>query len=197
MIYAALALTLLLARLALLGAAHVVPSPYDPVRHAVSDYAIGPTRPLTTAMSLVTAVAWWALAAAAWQLLPAWSYMRPAVVMLVALGVLSVLVVAAPTDLEGERRTPRGLLHYGVAIASFALAYSLTGDVTRLAEHLGWGPLAAALTVLHWIALVSLVLVCAGLAIPRVRAVFGLVERVFLVAIAVFYAVFAAGLLLT
>lgn len=50
MIAAALALALLLGRLALLGAVHVVPSPYDPVRHAVSDYALGPTRRLAIAV---------------------------------------------------------------------------------------------------------------------------------------------------
>ena len=43
-VFAVIALVLGVARLAIFIALHFVRSDYNPVRHAVSDYAVGPTR---------------------------------------------------------------------------------------------------------------------------------------------------------
>lgn len=189
-----LAAAFFLVRLALMVTLHVVASPYNPVRHAFSDYAVGPTRRLTMAASLVNAVCWATLAAAVYVAAPEWSYRTVATVMLVGLTVLSVVVIALPTDVEGSRLTRRGIAHYVVAIATFALAYSLTGDASRLIEAAGPAWAGTTLTVLHWITLVGLIGLCAGLVLPKIRPFFGLLERVFLFAIAVFYLLFGVAL---
>lgn len=182
-------------RLCLFGALHVVPSGYNPIRHAVSDYAVGPTRRLSTAMTWTTVLTWLSLAAAVLVALPAWNYRTTAALMLVALGVIFAVLPFVPTDLEGTRRTPRGLLHYALAIAWFAIAYSLTGDVSRYEAAQWGGVLGGAGVTLHWAALISLIALIGALVIPSLRRFFGLAERVFIIAISVFFLVLALGLL--
>lgn len=195
MIFALPAATCFAVRLAALIGLHLVPSPYRPITHAVSDYAVGPTKRLAALASWVTTIGWFTLALAVWTRLGDWAYRPVATGMLIALGLLSITVVFVPTDLEGERRTLRGTLHYLVAIASFALAYSLTGNASRYATAAGWG-LAPALDTLHWIALAGLIALCAALVIKPLRRVFGLCERVFLLAIVLFYVAFSLGIVL-
>ena len=55
---AAVALVLGVARLAMFIALHLVPSDYNIVQHAVSDYAVGPTRRLATTITWTSAVSW-------------------------------------------------------------------------------------------------------------------------------------------
>lgn len=195
MIFALPAATAFAVRLAALIGCHLVPSPYRPVTHAVSDYAVGPTKRLAGTASWAASIGWFALAVTVWTRLGAWSYRPVATGMLIALGLLSIVVVFVPTDLEGAPRTLRGRLHYLVAIASFGLAYSLTGDLSRYASDAGWG-LSPALTALHWIALAGLITLCATLVIAPLRTVFGLCERIFLFAITGFYLLFALAVLL-
>ena len=72
-VFAAVALLGFVARLGLLVALHLVPSPYSMVEHAVSDYAVGPTRRLTTIAGAVTTLAWASLALAVWTGLESWN----------------------------------------------------------------------------------------------------------------------------
>lgn len=168
----------LLVRLHLTGARH-------PIREAVSDYGVGPTRRLFEAMGLAATAGWWLLALGVWLGYPHWSDRGMASVLLAVIGLTTLLIRFVPTDLEGERLTPRGAIHYGLAIVQFALAYDLMGNVTRLRGD-------ALSHVLHPIALVSLVGLCVCL-LPRLRRYFGLFERVFLVTVAVFYLAFAVA----
>ena len=182
-----LALILTAVRFALFVRLHTVESPYSPVRHAVSDYAVGPTRRLATATTWLTSATWLALAGAAHGL-RGWDYSGAATVLLLILAAIFAILPAFPTTLEGQRLTPMGAAHYALAIGWFAIAFSLAGDIRRLIAPEG-GVVAAAL--------VSLVaLVCAML--PRFRSrCFGLPERAYLVSIGLFYAVFAAAILVT
>lgn len=164
-----------LARLHLTGDRH-------PVRDAVSDYGVGPTRRLFDSMGLAATLGWWFLALGTWFGYPTWSDRGFVCVALAVVGLTTAVMRFFPTDLVGERPTARGLIHYGLAITQFALAYSVMGNVTRLLGD----PISP---VLRWIALVSLVGLCVCL-IPRLRrslGVFGLFERVFLVSMACFY----------
>lgn len=184
------AAALLLGRLGLFVALHKT-SDRHPVREAVSDYGVGPSRRLFSAMGTLQAAAWLALALGTWFTFPAWSYRGTAVLMLVALGVLGAALLFVPTDLEGEQLTRRGLLHYLIAILGFGLSYSLTGDISRMMTT-GAGLLVA----LHWVALISLILLCVCL-VPRLRRWFGLFERIFLVAITLFYLTYAIAAILS
>lgn len=125
-----------------------------------------------------------------------WDYSGAATVLLLILAAIFAILPAFPTTLEGQRLTPMGAAHYALAIGWFAIAFSLAGDIRRLIAPEG-GVVAAAANGLYCAALVSLVaLVCAML--PRFRSrCFGLPERAYLVSIGLFYAVFAAAILVT
>jgi hypothetical protein len=193
-LFAVIAAALFLARLALFVALHVVPSDYDPVRHAVSDYAVGRTRTLCTAMTWTTALAWAALAVAVVG--ASWDEKAEVLWQLVPLVALFVALPFLPTDLEGQRTTTVGRLHLLAAIAWFALSYSLTGNFSRyLADA---RVLGTALVVLHWVALASLVALVASLVVrPLRRRAFGISERVFIVAINLFFLLASVGLATT
>ncbi|WP_432510510.1 DUF998 domain-containing protein [Kineococcus sp. SYSU DK001] len=182
---------LMLTRLGLLAALHVVPSDYSPVRHAVSDYAVGRTRRLATAMTWTAAAAWAGLAATVAIALPTWEHQRSTTTWLLVLAVLFAALPHLPTDLEGARRTRVGTLHLVVAVAWFAISYSLTGTFADLFEGTTLGD---ALRVLHLVAAVSLTCLVVALVVPHLRRrAFGLSERVFLVAIAVSYLLVTIG----
>lgn len=76
-----LALILTAIRFILFIRLHTVESPYSPIRHAVSDYAVGPTRRLATATTWLTSATWLALAGAAHGL-RGWDYSGTATVLL-------------------------------------------------------------------------------------------------------------------
>ncbi|GAB3565090.1 DUF998 domain-containing protein [Spelaeicoccus albus] len=183
------------ARLFLFAALHVVPSAYNPLTHAVSDYAVGPTRHLSTAMTWTTVLTWLSLAAAVSVVLPSWEYHGTATALLLTLAIIFAVLPFVPTDLAGAKRTPRGILHYVLAIAWFAIAYSLTGDTSRYMAT-SWGGISGSAAVaLHWIALISLIALIAALVVPTLRRYFGLAERVFIAAISVFFLIAAIALL--
>jgi hypothetical protein len=177
---AVVAAALFLVRLGLFVALHLVRSDYNPIEHAVSDYAVGPTRRLSTASTWITAVAWAALAGAVDD--------GSTRLWLLILAAIFLALPFIPTDLEGARRTAIGRIHYLAAIAWFAISYSLTGTFVRQYD-------VAVLTVLHWIALVSLIaLVVAVVVRPLRRRFFGISERIFLVSINLFYLAVAIAL---
>ena len=98
---AAVALVLGVARLAMFIALHLIPSDYNIVQHAVSDYAVGPTRRLAAAVTWTSAV-FWAVLAGAVTLGPP----TPEKGVALWLAVLAVIFAALPflpTDVEGSR----------------------------------------------------------------------------------------------
>lgn len=190
--FAAVSLACWVARLVLLVVLHARPTGYHPVRHAVSDYAVGPTGPLAARLSWVTAVGWLAFACAATLWFPAGGDRLFVVVCSITLGVLGFVMPLVPTVLEGQRLTRRGLLHYVLAIASFALAYAAMGNVVRVLAPAA-PAVGGVLGAVSWVALVSLVGVCVTLVGPG-RRVFGLVERAYLASVLVFYGLAAAAM---
>lgn len=183
-ILALIAAIALVVRLGLLVALHVMRSDYNVVEHAVSDYAVGPTSRVATAMTWVTALSWAALAGAVFAGPGDWDGQRSAIAQLAMLALIFFALPYTPTDVEGRARTRVGVIHYILAVAWFALSYNLSGDFTRL-----WAgePVGGVLNVLHWVALVSLIILIIGLLPPLRRRIFGLAERVFIVTISVFY----------
>lgn len=194
-VFAVVALVLGLARLAMFIGLHVHASDYDPVRHAVSNYAVGRTRPLSSAMTWATGGMWLALAVAVGLGFPQWSDRIGVVACLAVLALLFAALPLLPTDLEGERPTRIGRLHLLAAIAWFALSYACMGNFARLLQEPP--AIGATLVVLSWVTLVSLILLIAALLIkPLRRRLFGLFERAFLVAVNLFYITVSAGILL-
>ena len=120
---------LVLTRLGLLTALHLVPSDYCPVHHAVSDHAVGRTRRLSTAMTWAGAAAWAGLAGTVATALPAWEHQTAATTWLLVLAALFLALPHLPTDLEGDPRTRIGTLHHLAAVAWFpiGLVTSLPG----------------------------------------------------------------------
>ncbi|SDS21733.1 DUF998 domain-containing protein [Microlunatus soli] len=190
---AGLTALLVVARLVIFVALHFARSDYNVVEHAVSDYHVGRTRRLATAMTWLTAASWATLAVCVAAGFPGAADRGSMLAQLIALVVIFVVLPFLPTDVEGSRRTVIGILHYLAAIAWFALAYSLTGNFTRLITHPTG--LATTLGILHWIALVSLIaLIVALLLKPLRRFAFGIAERIFLLTIGVFYAITAIAI---
>lgn len=197
-LFATVALVLGLARLVLFIALHRVESDYNIVEHAVSDYAVGRTRALSSVMTWTTAGMWLALALAVGEAFPDSEDLATVRIFLFVLAVIFVVLPFLPTDVEGEEVTLIGRLHLLAAVAWFALAYAGMGDLVDVLESLVVDPIGAALVVLSWVALVSLVTLVAALVIrPARRYAFGISERVFLVAVNLFYVEVALALLTT
>lgn len=195
-LFAALALALGLARLVLFIALHRVESDYNVVEHAVSDYAVGRTRTLSSVTTWVTAGMWLALALAVGSAFPDSGDLDTVRIFLFALAAIFVVLPFLPTDVEGEEVTLIGRLHLLAAVAWFALAYAGMGDLVDVLKPLVADPLGAALVVLSWVALVSLIALVAALVIrPARRYAFGISERIFLVAVNLFYVDVALAIL--
>lgn len=192
---AAATAVLILARLAIFVALHVVHSDYNAVEHAVSDYHVGGTRKLATLMTWLTAASWATLAVCIITGFGPDGERTSILIQLAALVVIFLVLPFLPTSLEGQKLSAVGAMHYLAAIAWFALAYSLTGNFLRaIGQSAG---LSGPLQVLHVIALVSLVALIAALIIkPARRYVFGIAERVFLVAISLFFLLASVAIML-
>ena len=192
---AGLALVLGVARLAMFIALHLVPSDYNIVQHAVSDYAVGPTRRLATAVTWTSAV-FWAVLAGAIALGPP-TPEKGVALWLTILAVIFAALPLLPTDVEGQPTTLIGRLHLVAAIAWFAIAYSCMGNIVRLLAPLAPQGLVSFLGATRWVTAAALIALVTALVIRRLRPyAFGISERIFLLAVYVFYLGTAAGILL-
>jgi hypothetical protein len=132
------AAALFLVRFILFVVLHFVRSDYNIVNHAVSDYAVGRTRWLFSAMTWLTALASVSLAIGVGVGLPHWPDAVGVIVCLVILAVIFVILPFIPTDIEGQGRTKTGIVHYVGAIVWFALAYAIMGNFVRLIHNQAW-----------------------------------------------------------
>ena len=191
---AAVALVLGVARLAMFIALHLIPSDYNIVQHAVSDYAVGPTRRLATAITWTSAV-FWAVLAGAVVLGPP-TPEKGVALWLTILAVIFAALPFLPTDVEGQPTTLIGRLHLVAAIAWFAIAYSCMGNIVRLLTPLAPQGLVSFLGATRWVTAAALIALVTALVVRRLRPyAFGISERIFLLAVYVFYLGTAAGLL--
>jgi hypothetical protein len=160
---------------------------YSLVGHAVSDYGVGPSRRLFMIYGLTGIIAAIVLGVA---VLVDGRFPTRGGVYLLIMAALRLGVLTFPTDLEGQRLTGTGRLHYVFAIASFALAYMAIDVLNPIALPIAADWTSLVLGGLYWIVAASLagVVICL---IPALRRVFGLVERLFLVSVMLWSAVFA------
>jgi hypothetical protein len=184
-----------LAYLAAFVALHVLPTGYNPVRHAVSDYAVGRYATVFRAALYASSVGGLGLAFALMlgvgsPPLTAWDLAYLLLIPLFRIG-MSLF----PTSLEGEPLTRTGAWHYVCAIAAFTFTYLVLSDTTSLLQRLARGSwLRDPLGWCGWVVAPALFLVVVTM-LPRLRRVFGLCERLFLVTTNVWF-VLAAVLLI-
>jgi len=160
---------------------------YSPVTHAVSDYGVGPTKHLFNVYGLVGCAAAVLLVVA---LLVDGRFPMRGSIYLAIVAALRVGVLAFPTDLEGQKLTRVGKLHYLFAIASFALLYMAIDVLHPAAVTLFAQTPVTVLTALKWVVTWSLIGVVVCLA-PPLRKIFGLVERIFLLSTMMWLGMFA------
>jgi hypothetical protein len=128
-----IALVAVSAQLALLVALHVLPTKYDPVRDAISDYGVGDYRGWFWAQLVAGALACTSVAIALTGLHP---YVPTVVVVLLfANAAARLLMPAFPTDQPGSRfETVKGKIHMVLAVVAFAsVAAAATATRSRQA----------------------------------------------------------------
>ncbi|MFD3930203.1 DUF998 domain-containing protein [Streptomyces sp. NPDC058614] len=179
--FAILGLIGLIGYLGIFVALHVLPTGYHPIPHAVSDYAVGQYGSLFRVGLLVSSLGVLFLAIGLTLDPGAPPLAVSQLVFLYLVPAMRLGMALFRTDLEGEKLTPTGRLHYLFAIAAFAFTYAaISGMTPRLTSVSPWQSADGLLSALQWIALVSLVLLVVTL-LPRLRTIFGLFERAFLV----------------
>jgi Protein of unknown function (DUF998) len=162
-------------------ALHVLPTGYDPIHHAVSDYGVGPYSRWFTIGLWSSAVSVLALAVGLRIGVGSPPLADRDLVFLGLITLARVGMSAFPTNLEGERFTRTAVVHYVFAILAFTFTYLA---ISHLTSSLGvikpWHSFAQPL---HWlVGLVELALAAVVVTIFRpLRTVFGLFERIFLV----------------
>lgn len=159
---------------------HILPTGYNPIRDAVSDYAIGRYRAWFWVFAAAGAVSGLALAIALARSDPP----KPAltVAMLLLSGAARLLIPLFPTDQSGSRfQTAKGTIHMVLAVtifASIAVAASNLGGT--LGHESAWHAVRGLVDGwLPWV--ITGTAIATGLAIggPRLRRIFGLVERLY------------------
>jgi hypothetical protein len=163
----------------LLVTLHVLPTKYDPVHDAISDYGVGEFRGYFWAQLVAGGSACIALALSLGSLHPFVPTL--AVVMLVANGAARFLMPAFPTDQSGSRfQTAKGRVHMLLALVAFggvaAAATSLGGLPSHYAD---WQGAKSLIDTLGWVVLAGAIACALALVGPRLKRIFGLIERLF------------------
>jgi hypothetical protein len=112
---------------------HALPTGYNPIRDAVSDYAIGRYRSLFWTFTTAGAISGLTLAIALARSHPPKPTLTVAMLLLSAAA--RVLIPVFPTDQSGSRfQTPKGTIHMVLAVAIFA---SIAVAASNLGNTLG------------------------------------------------------------
>jgi hypothetical protein len=158
---------------------HLLPTGYDPVRDAVSDYGVGRYRGWFWLQAVAGGVGCLALAIALAQLHPFTP--TQAVIALIAATVARFLIPFFATDQDGNRfQTPHGTIHMILAVIAFGgLVWAATGLWSTLTHYPAWHGVEGALTIIPWIMLGSVIAVVLAIRGPRLKPFFGLFERLF------------------
>jgi len=160
---------------------HVLPTGYNPLRDAVSDYGIGRYRAWFWAQAVAGAVAGLALAIALAETTPAVPSL--VVVMLLVSVVARLMIPVFPTDQGGSRfQTLPGTIHMILAIVIFASLIVAASKLAGTLEHeAAWQGVKGWITTLPWVMTGSAIGVLVGLRAPRLKLIVGLIERLFYV----------------
>jgi hypothetical membrane protein len=153
--------------------------------HAVSDYGVGKTARLFQYYVLAGCIAAPLLA---WQVLSARNPGYPAAVsvylVLVAVGRFGIGLF--PKDPYGAARTRTGQIHRAATLLAFCCTFMAISEATPILAATEIGEMSRALTVLkHFVAAGFIAVIMTGSA--SLRPFFGLAERVFLFASAVWF----------
>jgi hypothetical protein len=158
---------------------HLLPTGYDPVRDAVSDYGVGPYRGWFWLQAIAGGVGCLALAIGLAQLHPFTPVQ--AVVALIAAAAARALIPFFATD-QGESRfqTLHGTIHMILAVIAFGgLVWAATGLWSTMSHYPAWHGAESALTIIPWIMLGSVIAVVLAIRGPRLKPFFGAFERLF------------------
>jgi hypothetical protein len=171
-------------------ALHVVPTGYDPIRDAVSDYAVGRYRAAFWLFVVAGAVSGFALAIALARSDP--SKPKLTIAMLLLSGAARLLIPMFPTDQGGSRfQTLKGTIHMLLAIAIFAsIAVSASNLGGTIGHEPAWHTVKGLVDGwLPWV--ITGTAIATGLAIfsRRLKHVFGLMERSYYVSSIVWFLV--------
>jgi hypothetical protein len=158
---------------------HVLPTGYDPIRDAVSDYGVGRFRYWFWTQAVAGGLACLFLAIALAQLHP----FTPTQVV-VALIVTTVARLAIPffaTDQGGNRfQTAHGIVHMILAVLAFGgLVWAATGLWSTLQHYPAWHGVEGVLTIVPWVMLGCVIAVVLAIRGPNLKPFFGLFERLF------------------
>lgn len=172
-----------------------LPTGYNPIRHAVSDYAIGKYHTLFNTYVWSSVVAGFAFAFALTinlgpTLVPGWVF-----ILMVLLALVRIGLVFFPTNIEGTRLTRTGAWHYLFAILSFGFIYTIISHMTPVLQIISpWRDIATVLASLETIVLYALIAVVIML-IPPLRKIFGICERIFLTSTDIWFILVSAFLI--
>jgi hypothetical protein len=173
---------------------HVLPTGYNPVRDAISDYGVGKYRALFWAQLVAGATACAAIAGALSRLHP---YVPVVIVaLLLSNAAARLLMPAFPTDQSGNRfETVKGTVHMVLAFVAFgALAAAATGLGGFFSQYPHWSGVKGPLETLGWIVLAGAIASALGIVGVRLKRIFGLIARVFTVSVIVWLMVIAIQL---
>ncbi len=196
LVLARTALLATLGYLTMLGVLHVRPTGYNPIRHAVSDYAVGPTARLFTAALVTSSAAVLALGFALIEGVGSPPLAVRTMLFLLIIPLTRIGMTLFPTTLEGQHLTRTSLTHYAFAVAAFTLTYLAISETTPVLLALSPAPwLHTSLSLAALLAGPSLALVLVTMLRP-LRRTFGLFERVFLLTTNIWF-ILAALLVMT
>jgi hypothetical protein len=158
---------------------HFLPTGYDPIRDAVSDYGVGPYRGWFWLQAVAGGLACLALGIALGRLHP--FSPTQVVVALIVTAASRFLIPFFATD-QGESRfeTPHGVIHMILAVLAFGgLVWAAMGLWATLKHYPAWHGAKAFLTIVPWIMLGSVIAVVLAIRGPRLKPFFGAFERLF------------------
>jgi len=193
--FGVIALIAVSAQLAVLVALHVLPTKYDPVRDAISDYGVGDYRRYFWAQLMAGALACACVAVALTGLQP---YVPTiVVVLLLANAAARLLMPAFPTDQNGNRfETVKGTIHMVLAVVAFgAVAAAATGLGGLFSHYSAWHTGKSLLVTVGWVVLGGAIACALGLVGPRLKPIFGLIERIFTLSVIVWIYVLSIDLI--
>ncbi len=158
---------------------HLKNKEYSPMKHAVSDYDIGSTHKLFQAYGWAGNLGALFLSGAFFfSVEPVFSKAIP--LLLISMVVCRIGLLIFKTNIEGERLTPSGIIHYLFAIGSFALAYIVIDKVdTLLLKQALPNGIDPVIRVYGYAITVALIGVCVTMFKP-LRRFFAFIERLYI-----------------
>lgn len=159
---------------------HTLPTGYNPIRDAVSDYGVGAYRFLFGVQVVSGALASLFLALSLIRLHPFTA--TQSVIALLITTISRLFIPFFPTD-QGDSRiqTAQGVTHMALAILAFGgLVWASTGLWSTLAHYPSLQGAEGIVTILGRIMLWCVVLVLLALKLPVLKRFFGFFERLFL-----------------